>query len=90
MKGKLLLCIFVINIMAFSLFAQEQEYVIKNGDTLSSLLKDYYTPSQILDISKKIKGRVEKFYLKANIEADYLMPNFLYKRLAYSVGSHRA
>jgi murein DD-endopeptidase MepM/ murein hydrolase activator NlpD len=65
MKGKLLLCIFVINIMAFSLFAQEQEYVIKNGDTLSSLLKDYYTPSQILDISKKIKGRVEKFYLKA-------------------------
>lgn len=65
MRGRLLLCILIFNIISYNLFAQEQKYVIKQGDTLSSLLKDYYTPSQILDISKKIKGRVNNFYLKA-------------------------
>jgi len=45
MRGKISVFIFVMNIVVFNLFAQE--YIIKPGDTLSTVLKDYYTQSQI-------------------------------------------
>ena len=69
MRGKVSLFIFIINIFVFNLFAQE--YIIKPGDTLSTVLKDYFTQSQILDISKKLKTRVNNFYLKAGNKLTY-------------------
>lgn len=55
---------FVINLFA-------EEYIVKPGDTLSTLLKDHFTYPQILDISKKLESRVKGFYLKAGNKITY-------------------
>jgi murein DD-endopeptidase MepM/ murein hydrolase activator NlpD len=65
MRGKccLFIIILVLNVFVFNLWSKE--YVIKSGDTLSTLLKDYYSAAEIIEISKKLKLRMKDFYLKA-------------------------
>lgn len=69
MRGRIFLLILLFNIFIGNVFAEE--YVIKPGDTLSTLLKDYFTSTQILDIYKKLKSRVKDFSLKAGEKITY-------------------
>ncbi len=58
--------IFILTICLFAISTFAQEYRVKYGDTLYSLLIKKFTPLQIIEINKEIKKLYPHFTLKYN------------------------